>query len=734
MGQFVSVDSRPVSCARGTLKQIISLYKSYLRSNISSSDSQKLVDPFLYMNIICPQGSYDVNVEPAKDDVLFTNSDLFMKVMENFFTGMYGEYKAKEAEDVRSKMSKPKAQGFQLLLARKKPPKITTTQEHGPENGAHDEAALCPASEANNGTVFLQTGMPDPEVPSYDTCPRPLQIMTRDQTSLQTSPASKTLLEDNYALPKGKTARLDQHLWKRGMYADADDDVDHFHLDLDEHNKRSDETELDDDTLHDVTVSNPWAFAKMNAPIRPLRKDLEADAAINTNGQLLTPARQTGEANDASSPRDSINLAKDALTHEHPALKGLRTGVSSTTDLRSSSPEPFPYPLRAWSKRDCNDTTRKAPISDRDRYGSGALDTWVQKSLDSHSSASSHNEIGLLDSDVTTTSHHRDFVSSRTLPTGTPLSDIPDAWPKSSRKPGPRKQQQSSINKPSFSPMNGRERVWFQLEPKGMTKPIRPAQSDNEANALAVDTPIRHESDDDNTVATPPRRVAAVEHVHPDLASIMDYELRKQAALGHRKKYLRQQAAASKALIHTADNEPPYSRPLLTTPHRNRYNKAIAALHSLDEHSAELSPPEQYPVFESGDPRAYLIRAQQRDGLERQTTPAGMSPAKKRRKTAMLPLETVDSDRSTRDLILKLHVTPKNLKSQISQVGGSDEYISSGNIGTAFSAPTIENVRAWEATLRDLVRTTYTREEGEGGAAMNLGLWTVLQAHLEAHT
>lgn len=88
-GCFVAVDSRPVSCAKGVLKQVLCLYKSYLRKATAGHSSINIKNPFLYMNIICQPGAYDPNVEPAKDDVLFTNPDKLLFEMERFFARRY---------------------------------------------------------------------------------------------------------------------------------------------------------------------------------------------------------------------------------------------------------------------------------------------------------------------------------------------------------------------------------------------------------------------------------------------------------------------------------------------------------------------------------------------------------------------------------------------------------------------------------------------------------------------
>ncbi len=88
-GAFVSVDSRPVSSSRGTIKQIVAAYKDRLRKSTPSLAGVK--DPFFCMNIICPPDSYDPNIEPAKDDVMFDNSDIVLSVADKMLKAYYPE-------------------------------------------------------------------------------------------------------------------------------------------------------------------------------------------------------------------------------------------------------------------------------------------------------------------------------------------------------------------------------------------------------------------------------------------------------------------------------------------------------------------------------------------------------------------------------------------------------------------------------------------------------------------
>jgi DNA mismatch repair ATPase MutL len=55
------------------------MFKSYVRSVAKRKGiDSSLSDPFLCIHFQCPLGSYDANIEPAKDDVLFTGPKTFL--------------------------------------------------------------------------------------------------------------------------------------------------------------------------------------------------------------------------------------------------------------------------------------------------------------------------------------------------------------------------------------------------------------------------------------------------------------------------------------------------------------------------------------------------------------------------------------------------------------------------------------------------------------------------------
>ena len=202
VGQFLSVDSRPVSCARGTLKQIIGVFKSSLKAISAGREGEKTVDPFICMNIVCPIGSYDANIEPAKDDVLFTDAQYILHLAEIFFREVYGA--TKEADSKPSSTKTPASrsnQTFDLLLAKKHSNlEQTPTEPVGSDSGTPLQIDHAPTT---SGLLEDQ----------------PLKIAQDTNCNLPSE--SQTALSDTMA-PHGDLARNDQILastWNANMYA-----------------------------------------------------------------------------------------------------------------------------------------------------------------------------------------------------------------------------------------------------------------------------------------------------------------------------------------------------------------------------------------------------------------------------------------------------------------------------------------------------------------------------------
>lgn len=699
---------------------MMSLYKSYIRSACPSNNGAKLVEPFISMNIVCPTGSYDVNVEPAKDDVLFLDSEGFLATLERFFQSIYGELQQKDDSKKTSKQAVSRPRGFELLLARKSPM-------------AKD--SIRPAQLENNESIYQDQRNPVHSPQDLSLNPDTAMVADiqsgigalSDQADLQQGSSQEKAEMSEAAhssetrigsgeLPNNMPQDSDQkEMWQRNMYSDDyDQDEDLYDLRDSEQRPQASEDADEEEDLRDVNVSNPWTIAKLNVPIHIRPSDIEASESLRSNGQLLTPRRQRGDISDPS-----IAVSGDVLRDAISAVPGLPTPgrsqvvSSSVADPDSSSSYTFPYPVKAWGRGDRTTASRTQKLVQKEGYSAGALDTWVQRSLTTHpptdlERVESPKDNSSVECPMPNRNFTRDFVSARVLPIGTPLDTIPVVSQKPNRKSAPRKLQQN-INKPFISPVNDPDRVWFETDQPRRNKftPRPKAQSVREA--IAATAPIHHGSDDENPFIEHNTARQSPKPMHPDLAVTMDYEKRKQAAMQKQKEFIRQQALDARLQTQSSIAETENFLPPANSPHRNRYKAAIASLSSSNP-TATTGPTS---ALDDSDPRAYLLRVQQREEADRQSGGIGSSRRPRRRKTTMLPLETTPAEATVQGLLLMIETTENTIEASTMELKASDEYISAGRIGEGFALLGVEDVRACEGRVRDLLDERYRSEVGE---------------------
>ncbi|MCJ1464030.1 hypothetical protein MMC07_002640 [Pseudocyphellaria aurata] len=742
-GNYVSIDSRPVSCTRGTLKQIVSLYKSYLGSGCLVEGTSAVKDPFFCMNIVCPSTSYDVNIEPAKDDILFINADSVIIIFECFMKNVYGELRTRPTDSNQSKSSVQRPRGFDVLLAKKpsvgsKTPK-QSVHDAQPANGDGENAASMPSANSKPTNTSC-SGVP-PLMISQDG-----SVQNHEQAELggRQPNVNPDTFEVAVALPKGiskfvieSSAAEQGRGWQRNMNEMDEDDANEPHKIQDDDSQSQHHHQSSDEEagLRDESISNPWAFAKLNASACRSNIAKGSIANVESNDQLLTPGREVVELSKATTrqvhdiPRGS-NISKSNLPT--PA-RDRRNQATCTTSQPSPSPEPSPFPQKSSLNG-----SRKIASNKHTSY----LDSWVQRQIGDHpvmivSDDALRNDFQDLNVPVQTTS--RDFVSARALPLGDPLVTVPERVFESTRNRDPKKKTTADSNKPFVSPTTDLSRVCFDIEPKEKGILSQSARAEN-VDALAASNGIRFEREEQGPITDPvtescPTRSNLL--VHPELAATMDYEIRKQAALQHWKSNQRRKAVA-KDFVPSSEDEPSRSS-AKASPHQNRYSRAVANLHISDGGAASVEP--RVLSFEPGDPRAYLLRAQEQD--ERITHGVHNDSAERpryRRKTGLLPLETIPEDLSTRNLSLTLgrEEVGREARLRASRAGGvlsCDEYISGGISVEAFSSCTIQQIHVWEVKVMELVEKLRRRMQEDSGIAddrtetLRLDIWTSLQTH-----
>ena len=711
------------------------------------------MDPFLYLNISCPSGSYDANVEPAKDDVLFTNSELLLGIIENFFQNIYGEVQPTPSKLPPRRESALKSYGIEMLLARKE-----AAVDLAPVSTSSVVVSITPLTRsASKSSIPNQSRLSSFWTSSLDLPPAtPPHLdgeiskaighsITEHRATEETqAEAPPSLLPSHYPSANVSTEKAGcepssdatpvegKPGWRGSMYAEDEDEEADLEIHLQGRAKSPLDLGLDgDENLRDVKISNPWAFAKLNAAMRPSGR----------NNQLHTPRRQIGDAGQSTDPSsDDLPqqveppLLKRPSAHVHPA-RSSPEGVYPT-------PSPFPFPQKARGKRKADDggsdASSTAAPSTKERQKRGALDTWVQKSLGGYDELEDYPNTLPEDRGPPDLPYCHDFVTARSLPAGgIPLGEIPDSSHRPRGKPVPRRQRQGDIDRPFVPPVRDPSRVWFDNRehplPKQHWKP-RP-NNDHQDPARAPTLILRDDEIEDDESVVPNSAERPLPPIHPDLAVTLDYEARKQKASEAHRKVLREQAAAAKMASKAQVDAPNPLHPQHTTssPHRNRQAKAIAALHTCDIPPPPMTPSwleeaeKETSKLEPSDPRAYLVRIHQ----QVEQAPESLRGRSKRQKTAMLPFETVSEETYTGDLTLMIKdVNVDDVEEDMKESGAWDRYVKSGEGGKAFEKAGVGAVKRWEGELREMVREMYAVKGAEGEIVnVDVDLSKTLRAH-----
>ncbi|KAF2163862.1 hypothetical protein M409DRAFT_68138 [Zasmidium cellare ATCC 36951] len=297
-GSFISVDARPVSSARGHFKQIVKAFREALRRAGSLLDDIK--EPFLHLEIGCPDDSYDVNVEPAKDDVAFEDAVKVIEGVKTLFAAVYAPQT--EEEDVRA-MSQP------ILEI-----------GHGLDD--HETAATSATAriEAANAT---STGVNTVEVREEQPT---LPNATEDEQV--TSERRRTFRSNMYGCDEEDLELLETQ---------PQDDRSAAHLEeLRQANR-------------DVNVSNPWVLAKLNSSVR--RSDVQQpsprdDEPLQRTDILSSPVRRNAtfvETAEAALPTPRPSSPSPPAFHPSDHVPDMRLARNGNTIGAQDFPPPQMY-------------------------------------------------------------------------------------------------------------------------------------------------------------------------------------------------------------------------------------------------------------------------------------------------------------------------------------------------------------------------------------------------------
>lgn len=405
---FISLDGRPVSASKGAFKDICKAYRTALKR--ASAPFQDTKDPFLYLDITGSPGSYDANAEPAKDDVVFEDRNVVINVSKKLFEAVYSP-----AEDNR--------------LSRL---------------GTADLPRMQLQQDLDNHIVsslrFVDTHL---HVPDHNPG---VSEHVRANASIDDHDAGETERQDDAELQHG------QARFRSNMYGCDEEDLELLRAQPTTDFDEADPGELHQ-ARHDITISNPWITAKMNAPTRRsqvIDDDLpprHAPAAIMSSSPIKARPQVDANSGMLLTPRPSS--PSPPITDD---VAGRMTCLLSGGRARCRSPSLPPPQMYAQVN------SSSPNMSDR--------------LIDGTSSAQEREQ---------QLPHGRHTADGSAPAAGLSLQEIPDASVRPRARP--KKQQISSnVNKPFAPPtMQRPEKVWFDhLEDVERTRAYRtPRQSQN---------------------------------------------------------------------------------------------------------------------------------------------------------------------------------------------------------------------------------------------------------------
>ncbi|KAJ5622534.1 DNA mismatch repair protein C-terminal [Penicillium herquei] len=604
-GQCLSVDGRPLSTATGIGQDIGKLFKSYIRAAaVKNEVTKSITDPFLCLQLGCPQGSYDVNIEPSKDDVLFEDRDIVFSLIEALFEENYGQLG-----------------NSRKALVKKKNPKSSQ---------APDEFNLL-LSRARSNNSSVESGNTE-ERPS-----EPIAIIP----TTQATPCSQSSLD-------ASTPRLPRR----------DNNNDMIHV----------------TAAQASTPINPWSVSRRNSTWRTPRRESTSQTA------------NLGATSCESSPSDMAGLSRSNSNQqslgspEFPSPPISRITSTSPINRRRQISSSQISIEETGSLRSAQKAARQR---DKERYGSGALDTWFTRTT----------QASMMQDSASLTQNQPDSVPT--------LSQLAE-----------QRFGKGSQNAPEGTPADNATRSGQ----SSLDDQIQPSQLDEHTTSE-----VEHEGSMDSGRGFPvlERWAASLKEgfnseAQSELEKALDFEKRKKEAI---------QRYRNRTVTHSVPFSSQASTAVSHSPHYNRFLKAKAALFSERPFELESMPKN---ALSPQDPRAYLIRCS--SGDEASTDSTKSRRAHRRR----LPFERIPEGHDIHDLSLTISTESLDTKESFKLANLHDCYTRDGSIKCVFASSDVESlVPFWNERLRTMIKKKYKEKDGSQAHKSMIDTSSLIANHLK---
>ncbi|KAI6378735.1 hypothetical protein MCOR25_002156 [Pyricularia grisea] len=349
-GAFFSVDSRPVSASRTVFKKIYSCFKKCIAKCLEACDDEKKVkEPFIALNIKCPQGGYDVNLEPAKDDVLFTNEQCIIDACGALFEKTYrnspfqGEVERICDLTPGSSIAPAKDMAKISILAQSDPRRAGDIDFSSGPNQPTDASGQEPVSDDIG--IYHATHVKNP--PHQKTTSR-----GGPQWSVSMMGGDSSEDEDSHPTQNQSAKQKSNTI---GLCAQSDSSV-------------PTSPHQEEEVSRPLDGVNPWMLAKMNAAIKqangsqPVRPDAQEDIPTTPSSPPRFPAIR-----DLEFPMFGQSSVLSPMS-AHPLIHGSvfrSPSPSNNRERRKSSCPPETDPQKAAHPETNNQTPPSSSGADR---------------------------------------------------------------------------------------------------------------------------------------------------------------------------------------------------------------------------------------------------------------------------------------------------------------------------------------------------------------------------------
>ncbi len=747
------------------------------------------------MHLRCPPESYDVNIEPAKDDLLFSNTPEVMSLVDAFFRQYYGELSSSALVERRS-VHKDKAvpvldQGFDILLANKSPmppgKAASSRQIHSNPDLVEIEIDSTLRDEDLTGDVQHLTS--------------PGQVAFEQQTpGNQDGSGAPGLIADEARKAPVSDSR-------NNMYGVDDEDL--MDLGSPPPTQDSNADAHEEDGLRNARVTNPWSLARLHAPTRQKVAQLQVLGSPDVQTQLMTPGPgQNGSTEWRPSAIQGVSASHQLF------LPSLATSSPSPAGYQNPGPplRRRPYHEREEQGNDDSQFTQDVVPESSQRRQATSLDTWVRP----------YEATGQLPAFQRASNIYNKDGIYRPLPKasfqcrggglgGSPsnqLTELPEMAPESRVSSG-------GVTKPFRSPIRASNNA-PQSSHINLTTPNTMIGSDviyGISNlplygpSSIQSRPSQANLDSLRQQMPPPpsptqRPFKASQSPNPELADILEFEQRKKAVVTQQRKLQSKfplgeldpaklahmqrksndfsgpwtQSSKMKKALSNLDLREEESNPAKdfargfagpeeeehstaaahNSPHKNRYLAARQRLshahpeigflqHVGDGHAgAETlrgtawgeSDGAEVRLSEN-DPRAYLIRHRANDSKSNGNTELTKTDLKIRRtKTARLPLETISPEMALHELratVKDPFLTLLTSDELCRCQSKSDDYVKTGENTFVIWSVNSRDVKAWEAKVNELISSNFKTKLANGEVVIP-EVTMALTTAIKAHT